>query len=48
LVALITARPNATLVELQHALPTAAALSTIWRAFGRRGLAVKKTLQADE
>ena len=42
LVALITARPDATLVELQHALPTAAALSTIWRAIGRRGLTVKK------
>src|SRR5688500_4375581 len=31
LVALITARPDATLAELQHALPTRAALSTLWR-----------------
>lgn len=43
LVALITARPDATLAELQHELPTAAALSTIWRAIGRLGLTVKKT-----
>ena len=42
LVALITARPDATLAELQQALPTAAALSTIWRAISRRGLTVKK------
>ena len=42
LVALITARPAATLVELREALPTTAALSTLWRAIGRRGLTVKK------
>ncbi len=42
LVALITARPDATLAELQQALPTGAALSTLWRAIGRRGLTVKK------
>ena len=42
LVWLITARPDATLAELRAALPTAAALSTIWRAIGRRGLTVKK------
>ncbi len=32
LVALITAHPEATLVELRAALPTTAALSTLWRA----------------
>jgi transposase len=42
LVALITARPDTTLAELQHALPTRAALSTLWRAIGRRGLTLKK------
>lgn len=40
--ALITARPDATLVELREALPTAAALSTLWRAIDRLGLTVKK------
>ena len=42
LVVLITARPDATLAELREALPTAAALSTIWRAIDRRALTVKK------
>jgi transposase len=42
LVALITARPDATLTELQHALPTRAALSTLWRTIDRLGLTVKK------
>ena len=42
LVALITGRPDATLAELREALPTAAALSTIWRAIDRLGLTVKK------
>ena len=42
LVALITARPDATLAELRIALPTTAALSTLWRAIDRRGLTVKK------
>jgi transposase len=42
LVALITVKPDATLAELQHALPTTAALSTIWRALGRLGFTVKK------
>jgi transposase len=42
LVALITARPDATLAELQHTLPTRAALSTLWRAIDRLGLTVKK------
>ena len=42
LVALITARPDATLAELQRELPTRAALSTLWRAIDRLGLTVKK------
>lgn len=42
LVALITVRPDATLAELQHALPTRAALSTLWRTIDRLGLTVKK------
>ncbi|SRR6266540_1761123 len=42
LVALITARPDATLVELREALPTSAALSTLWRAIDRLQLTVKK------
>jgi transposase len=42
LVALITARPDATLAELQHALPTRAALSTLWRTIDRLGLTFKK------
>jgi transposase len=42
LVALIAARPDATLVELQEALPTTAALSTLWRTIGRLGFTVKK------
>ena len=37
LVALITARPDATLAELREALPTTAALSTLWRAIDRLG-----------
>jgi transposase len=43
LVALVIARPDATLAELQAALPTVAALSTLWRTLGRRGFTVKKT-----
>lgn len=42
LVALITACPDTTLAELQRALPTRAALSTLWRVIGRRGLTLKK------
>ena len=42
LVALITARPDATLAVLQRALPTRAALSTLWRTIDRLGLTVKK------
>jgi transposase len=42
LVALITARPDATLAELREALPTSAALSTLWLEIDRLGLTVKK------
>jgi transposase len=42
LVGLITAQPDATLAELQQALPTRAALSTLWRTIDRLGLTVKK------
>jgi transposase len=42
LVALILARPDATLAELQYTLPTTAALSTLWRVIARRGFSVKK------
>lgn len=42
LVFLITARPDATLAELQQALPTEAALSTLWRTIDRLGITVKK------
>ena len=42
LVALITARPDATLAELRDALPTRAALSTLWLEIDRLGLTFKK------
>ena len=42
LAALITARPDATLMELREALRTTAALSTLWREIDRLGLTVKK------
>jgi transposase len=42
LVAWITVKPDATLAELQQALPTRAALSTLWRTIDRLGLTVKK------
>ena len=42
LAALITAQPDATLAELRDALPTAAALSTLWREIDRLQLTVKK------
>lgn len=42
LAALITARPDATLRELREALPTTAALSTLWREIDRLQLTVKK------
>lgn len=42
LVALIAARPDASLAELREALPTTAALSTLWRTLDRLQLTVKK------
>jgi transposase len=42
LAALITARPDSTLAELREALPTTAALSTLWAEIDRLGLTVKK------
>jgi transposase len=39
---LITAQPDLTLAELRDALPTTAALSTLWLAIDRLGLTVKK------
>src|SRR5712691_10335375 len=42
LAALIAARPDATLAELREALPTSAALSTLWLEIDRLGLTVKK------
>src|SRR5438093_62489 len=42
LAALISARPDATLAELRDALPTTAALSTLWLEIDRLGLTVKK------
>ena len=40
--ALMLARPDATLAELREALPTTAALTTLWRTIGRLGFTVKK------
>jgi transposase len=40
--ALVDAQPDRTLAELRAALPTAASLSSIWRALHRVGLTVKK------
>jgi transposase len=40
--ALITARPDTTLAELRDALPTTAALSTLWLEIDRLGLTFKK------
>lgn len=42
LVALITAQPDATLEELRAAVPTTAAVSTVWQAIRRLGFRVKK------
>lgn len=42
LVFLITARPESTLTELREALPTTAALSTLWRTIDRLGFTLKK------
>ena len=40
--ALITARPDSTLAELREALPTTAALSTLWLEIDRLGLTAQK------
>lgn len=40
--ALIVAQPDATLAELRDALPTSAALSTLWRTIDRLGFTLKK------
>jgi transposase len=42
LVFLITAQPDATLAELRDALPTTAALSTLWRTIDQLGFTLKK------
>ncbi len=42
LAALITAKPDITLAELRDALPTTAALSTLWLEIARQGLTLKK------
>src|SRR5882762_8599255 len=42
LVAVITAQPDLTLAELRDALPTTAALSTLWLEIDRLGVTVKK------
>jgi transposase len=42
LAALIIARPDATLAELRDALPTTAALSTLWLEIDRLGVTFKK------
>ena len=42
LAALITAQPDLTLAELREALPTTAALSTLWLEIDRLNLTVKK------
>jgi transposase len=48
LAALIRLRPDATLAELRNALPTTAALSTLWLEIDRLGVTVKETVRADE
>jgi transposase len=40
--ALVNATPDATLAELRDAMPTTAALSTLWLALDRLALTVKK------
>jgi len=42
LAGLILARPDATLTELRDAIPTRAALSTLWRTIDRLGFTLKK------
>jgi len=39
---LIVAQPDLTLAELRRALPTTAALSTLWREIDRLGWTIKK------
>ena len=46
LLALVTARPDATLAELRDALRTAAAVSTVWRELNHLDLTVKKNFPA--
>src|SRR5262249_5141476 len=48
LVMLITAQPDATLAELRDALPTTAALSTLWRRMDRLGFTLHKKVHAAE
>jgi transposase len=45
--ALVTAKPDQTLAELRDALPTAASLSSIWRALNRLKLTLR-TVHTDE
>lgn len=45
LIGLVVARPEATLEELREALPTDVALSTLWRALHRLGLADRNARQ---
>lgn len=45
---LLLVQPDATLAELQVALPTTAALSTLWRAIDRLGLTFKIMVYAEE
>jgi transposase len=42
LAALMVARPDATLAELREALPTTAALSTLWLEIDRLGFSLQK------
>jgi len=42
LTATVNARPDATLMEIREALPTRAALSTLWVELDRLGLTLKK------
>jgi transposase len=41
LATLVTVRPDATLTDLRDALPTTAALSTLWRTIDRLGFTLK-------
>jgi transposase len=42
LAALVAARPDATLAEIRETLPTAAGLTTIWRALNQLDFTLKK------